>query len=145
MYKIIGGDGQQYGPASAAQIREWIMAGRANAQTLTQAEGALDWKPLSTYPEFADVGTAVAASMPPPLGTLDPRKSKLVAGLLGILVGWAGVHRFYLGYVAIGVVQILVTFITCGIGAIWGFIEGILILVGSTITTDADGRTLKEQ
>jgi TM2 domain-containing membrane protein YozV len=143
MYKIIGGDGQQYGPATAAQIREWVIQGRANPQTLAQAEGSLEWKPLNSYPEFADL--AAAASAPPLLATTDLRKSKLVAGLLGILVGWAGVHRFYLGYTAIGVAQILVTFITCGTGAIWGLIEGILILVGSTITTDADGQPLKEQ
>jgi len=68
-----------------------------------------------------------------------------VAGILGILVGWAGVHRFYLGYTAIGIAQILVTFLTCGAGYIWGLIEGVLILVGSTITTDADGRPLKDQ
>ena len=144
MYKILGGDGQQYGPATGVQIREWIAAGRANAQTLAQAEGSQEWKPLTTYPEFAELASAVAAPTPPYLGAVDQRKSKLVAGLLGILVGWAGVHRFYLGYVANGVVQILVTAVTCGFGAIWGFIEGILILVGSSITTDAEGRPLKE-
>ena len=143
MFKIIGGDGQQYGPATPAQIREWIAAGRANAQTLAQAEGALEWKPLGSFPEFTDL--ASGTSNPPLLAATDLRKSKLVAGLLGILVGWAGVHRFYLGYTAIGVAQILVTVITCGMGAIWGFIEGILILVGSTIITDVDGRPLKEQ
>jgi TM2 domain-containing membrane protein YozV len=143
MYKIIGGDGQQYGPATAAQIKEWIAAGRANGQTLGQVEGSIEWKPLSSFPEFADV--TPGSSSPPVLAATDLRKSKLVAGLLGILVGWAGVHRFYLGYIAIGVAQILVTFITCGMGAIWGLIEGILILVGSTITTDADGRPLKDQ
>lgn len=144
MYKIIGGDGQQYGPATAAQIREWVAAGRANAQTLAQAEGTVEWKPLSGFSDFADL-TAVASAAPPVLAATDLRKSKLVAGILGILVGWAGVHRFYLGYTAIGVAQILVTFITCGAGYIWGLIEGILILVGSTITTDADGRPLKDQ
>ena len=143
MYKIIGGDGQQYGPATAAQLREWVIQGRASPQTLAQAEGSLEWKPLNSYAEFADL--AATASAPPILATTDLRKSKLVAGLLGILVGWAGVHRFYLGYTAIGVAQILVTFITCGMGWVWGLIEGILILVGSTITTDADGRPLKEQ
>jgi TM2 domain-containing membrane protein YozV len=143
MYKIIGGDGQQYGPATAAQIREWIAAGRANAQTLAQLEGAVEWKPVGSYPDFADL--AIAGSAPPVLAATDLRKSKLVAGILGILVGWAGVHRFYLGYTAIGIAQILVTFLTCGAGYIWGLIEGILILVGSTITTDAEGRPLKDQ
>ncbi len=71
-------------------------------------------------------------------------KSKLAAGLLGIFVGGFGVHRFYLGYIGIGVVQIIVTLITFGVGALWGFIEGILILAGA-MNKDAEGRPLKEE
>jgi hypothetical protein len=76
----------------------------------------------------------------------DPQaKSKIVAGLLGIFLGGFGVHRFYLGYTKIGVIQIVVTLVTCGIGAIWGFVEGILYLVGSgNYTTDATGRPLRD-
>ncbi len=79
---------------------------------------------------------------PPPAG--GELKNKLVAGLLGIFLGGFGIHRFYLGYSKIGVIQIVVTVVTCGAGALWGFIEGILILVGSTITTDVDGRPLTQ-
>lgn len=82
----------------------------------------------------------------PPLwpGYVDPSaKSRQTAGLLGIFLGGVGVHRFYLGYTSIGVLQILVTVATCGIGGFWGTIEGILILSGKGITTDADGRPLK--
>ncbi|HHW28566.1 MAG TPA: NINE protein [Syntrophomonadaceae bacterium] len=68
-------------------------------------------------------------------------KSKIVAGILGILLGGLGIHRFYLGYIGIGIIQIIVTLVTFGFGAIWGFIEGILILVG-TIDKDAQGRPL---
>ncbi len=71
-------------------------------------------------------------------------KSKLAAGLLGIFVGGFGVHRFYLGYIGIGVAQIFVTLLTFGIGALWGFIEGILILTGAGIKKDAKGRPLRE-
>ncbi len=76
---------------------------------------------------------------------LDPyAKSKLVAGLLGIFLGGFGIQRFYLGYTQIGVIQIVVTILTCGLGAIWGFIEGILYLAGAGgYTTDSDGRPLK--
>ncbi|MCI0744773.1 MAG: NINE protein [Verrucomicrobia subdivision 3 bacterium] len=143
MYKIIGGDGQQYGPVTESQIRDWVVAGRANGQSLAQAEGSLEWKPLSSFSEFSDLASLAIA--PPLIAATDQRKSKLVAGLLGLLIPWSGVHRFYLGYVAIGVAQLLVSILTCGLGSIWGFIEGILILVGSGITTDADGRPLKEQ
>jgi TM2 domain-containing membrane protein YozV len=72
-------------------------------------------------------------------------KSKLAAGLLGIFLGGFGVHRFYLGYTSIGIIQIVVTVITCGIGSLWGFVEGILYLAGANgWTTDASGRPLKE-
>lgn len=61
---------------------------------------------------------------------LESSKSRLVAGLLGIFLGWLGIHRFYLGHKGVGITQILVTLITFGFGGIWGFIEGILILTG---------------
>jgi hypothetical protein len=73
------------------------------------------------------------------------QRSRLVAGLLGILLGSLGIHRFYLGYVGIGIAQIIVTFVTFGLGALWGFIEGILILVGAeSFRRDAKGVPLKE-
>jgi TM2 domain-containing membrane protein YozV len=142
MYRIIGGDGHPYGPVSSETLREWVAQNRVNATTLVQPEGSTDWKPLGQLPEFVGVGSG--PTIPPELAQWDQRKSKLAAGLLGVLLGGLGVHRFYLGYVGIGVAQILVTCITCGLGWIWGFIEGILILVGTTITTDADGRPLKD-
>lgn len=67
-------------------------------------------------------------------------KSRMVAGILGILLGGFGVHNFYLGYNSKAVIQILVTIVTCGIGSIWGLIEGILILVKNpSYLTDANG------
>jgi TM2 domain-containing membrane protein YozV len=68
-------------------------------------------------------------------------KSKIVAGILGIFLGGFGIHRFYLGYTGIGIIQIIVTIVTCGIGYLWGFIEGILILTGN-INKDAQGNDL---
>jgi hypothetical protein len=55
MYKILGVDGREYGPVTAEQLRQWIREGRANAQTKAQAEGATEWKPISAFPEFADL------------------------------------------------------------------------------------------
>ncbi len=71
------------------------------------------------------------------------QKSKMAAGLLGIFLGGWGIHNFYLGYTGKGIAQIIVTILTCGIGALWGLIEGIMILAGS-ITTDANGVPLKD-
>lgn len=53
MYKIIGGDGNEYGPVPAAQVTQWIAEGRANSQTKTRREGEAEWQPLGTFPEFA--------------------------------------------------------------------------------------------
>jgi TM2 domain-containing membrane protein YozV len=58
-------------------------------------------------------------------------KDKTAAGILGILLGGLGIHQFYLGSVGTGLILIAVTFITCGIGAVLGLIEGIMILVMS--------------
>ncbi len=68
-------------------------------------------------------------------------KSKMAAGLLGIFLGGWGVHNFYLGNTSRGIIQIVVSLVTCGLGAWWGLIEGILILCGN-INTDAQGRPL---
>ncbi len=68
-------------------------------------------------------------------------KSKLAAGLLGIFLGGYGVHNFYLGYTGKAIGQIVLTVFTCGIGSIWGFIEGIMILCDKI--PDANGKKLK--
>ena len=72
-------------------------------------------------------------------------KSKIAAGLLGIFLGCFGVHNFYLGYTGKAVAQLLITLLSCFVfsfvSALWGLIEGILILTGS-IATDANGNQL---
>jgi len=68
-----------------------------------------------------------------------PPRSRWVTGLLGLCFGWAGVHRFYLGYNLIGVFQFIVMF--TGIGALWGMIEGLIILANGQFR-DALGRPL---
>jgi TM2 domain-containing membrane protein YozV len=63
-------------------------------------------------------------------------KSKVTAALLCFFLGGLGIHRFYLGYTTIGIVQIL----TCGGCGIWTIIDFILILMGSL--KDKEGREL---
>ena len=74
-------------------------------------------------------------------------KSKIAAGLLGIFLGCFGVHNFYLGFTGKAIAQLLISLLSCGIfawaSAIWGLIEGILILTGS-MNVDADGNPLKD-
>src|SRR5512140_3523 len=85
-----------------------------------------------------------------PVPTGQGQKSKLAAGLLGIFLGFLGIHRFYLGYTNIAIAQLILGIlgiVTCGIttvaSSIWGLIEGIMILAGS-IDKDAAGQPLKD-
>ena len=82
MFTIIGGDGKEYGPVSADQIRSWIAAGRANLQTQAKAIGSDQWQRLGDFPEFA--GPAV----PPIIGGLDPTLADRGVRLLAALLDW---------------------------------------------------------
>lgn len=65
----------------------------------------------------------------------EPTKDKLVAGLLAIFLGTLGIHKFYLGYTKSGVIMLLVSLLTFGVGAtvmaVIALIEGILYLTKS--------------
>lgn len=109
--------------------------------------------PAAGQPSGAAPSPGPYMTPPPPQGTVyapgaGQPKSKMVAGILGIVVGAFGVHRFFLGYTVIGIIQAVLGvlgILTCGIttiiSAIWGLIEGIMILTGS-INKDAQGRPL---
>ena len=86
----------------------------------------------------ASCGNPVNSPSGPAVNGHTSYKSKMAAGLLGIFVGSFGIHNFYLGFNGKAVIQSVLTLFTCGLGGIWGFMEGILILAG-VINRDADG------
>ncbi|MBC8096704.1 MAG: TM2 domain-containing protein [Akkermansiaceae bacterium] len=55
-------------------------------------------------------------------------EKKIAAGICGILLGAFGVHKFILGYTKEGIIQLIISIVTCGIGSIIGLIEGIIYL-----------------
>ena len=67
-------------------------------------------------------------------------KSKIVAGLLNIFLPF-GIGRFYIGDTKTGVLQLVVTVVTCGIGSLWSLIDGIILL--ATDSKDANGYMLR--
>ncbi|GFM20593.1 MULTISPECIES: TM2 domain-containing protein [Mycobacteriaceae] len=72
-------------------------------------------------------------------------KSKVVAGLLQLigLFGLVGTGRIYMGDTKLGVIQLVVGLITCGLGAvIWGIIDAVLILTDKV--RDPQGRPLRD-
>lgn len=102
MYKIIGVDGADYGPVTAAELRQWIFEGRANAQTQVQVEGSLDWRTLGSLPEFAaDLGAAslrVRPALPVIVmgsGVSATTNGMAVAGFILSLLGLPGVCCCY--------------------------------------------------
>ena len=58
-------------------------------------------------------------------------QKKLLAGILGIVLGGLGVHRFVLGDTTGGIIRIAITVVTCGAGSLIGLIEGIIYLTKS--------------
>ncbi len=95
MYKIIGGDGKEYGPITIEVLTDWAKQGRVNPQTRVQAEGSADWKPAAEYPELQAIFAGVAAAAAP--GPISagasagaPQQSglaitSLVLGILGLV------------------------------------------------------------
>ncbi|WP_027137914.1 NINE protein [Gaetbulibacter saemankumensis] len=56
---------------------------------------------------------------------------KVLAGVLGILFGGLGIHKFVLGYNKEGIILLIASILTCGIASIIGLIEGIIYLTKS--------------
>jgi len=61
MYRILGGDGKEYGPITTETLRQWIAEGRANAETQVRPEGASEWQALGSLPEFSSATTPASA------------------------------------------------------------------------------------
>jgi hypothetical protein len=74
-FKVIGNDGQEYGPADLATVPAWVAQGRIAASTRVQAAGTTEWKPASAFPEL---GAGVPTNPPPlqPRATTSPGSTR---------------------------------------------------------------------
>ncbi len=68
-YIIIGGDGKEYGPISAEDLRQWFAEGRLNTKTLVKSTSDAEFRPLEKFPEFADLQVSATP------GTINPQAS----------------------------------------------------------------------
>lgn len=93
--------------------------------------------PARRDPNNAMLGIQPTGLSPFPLVRSD--KSRTLGGVLQILI--PGVGRMYLGYPAIGVLQLVMTL--CGVGFLWSWIDGIIILSGG-VRMDGYGRQLND-
>lgn len=102
--------------AAKKPIRESRIAGKTQSdqqQVLTQAKKETEKSPAEA-----------------PSGG----KSQLIALLLCFFLGGLGIHRFYLGYTTIGIIQLL----TAGGCGIWALIDLIRIITGDLKPKDGD-------
>lgn len=53
---------------------------------------------------------------------------RVLCGVMGLLLGGFGIHRFVIGDVTGGILRIVISVVTCGLGGMIGFIEGIIYL-----------------
>jgi len=134
-YCMIGG--RQYGPVDFGRLKEWAAQSRISPSDMVWSDLDQAWK---TAGQISGLFGSMAVEPP-----LPQFRSRLAAGLLAVLVGWLGVHNFYLGNTGKGLAQLLITTLTCGVGwpisFIWSLVEGIMILTNS-INVDSQGRPL---
>jgi hypothetical protein len=131
----------QLGPLTRDQIDELVEGGVIARDTYVWRAGmdasAPPVQPAPGIdPRYAPV--AIPAQYPT-FGGLRSDRSRTAAGIIQLLV--PGVGRMYLGYMAYGVLQLVTAL--CGIGFVWSFIDGIVILSGG-MKYDGYGRELSD-
>lgn len=138
MFTIIGSDGRPYGPVSLDQIRQWLSEGRATPQSLVQEEGRAEWTTVGAVLGSPEPGASPPMAAPTPPALRTGAENRIAAGVLGILLGCLGVHKFVLGYAVEGIIMLAVSLsgaILCWIPtfvmAVIGFVEGIIYLTKS--------------
>jgi hypothetical protein len=130
MYTIIGGDGREYGPVTAEQVRGWIAGGRANLQTKIKVADSAEWHAVSDFPELVGGPAAAAAPAVPPLPGAFPTFTPIVK--LDILScyerSWALLKANFWPFVGAAAVIVLVSL---ALGEIQrGLPRGLASLVG---------------
>ncbi len=131
---------ERKGPVDEATIRSLISSGVISIDTLVWTEGMPSWVALQQ--------TSLAAGMPVPppspasfqASANANAKDRVAYVLLAVLLG-CGIHNFYAGYNTKGIIQLLVSILTCGIG--WIFMWIWAIVEACTVTKDANGVAFK--
>ena len=159
----------QLGPLTFEQMAELIEGGVIARETYVWKSGMNDWLPADKAGDLSKAFSAADPFLapPPPPGSAPPRpiaprpaaapvqfqsaypafgsglrsdKSRILAGLLNFI---PGVGRIYLGYSAIGVLQLVVFVCSFGIGGFWAWIDAVIILSGG-VRMDGYGRQLTD-
>ena len=73
------------------------------------------------------------------------QKSKLAAVLLCYFLGFIGMHDFYLGNNKNGIIKIVLSLCTAGVGGLIWSLYDLIRLMTDAVNTDADGVALKRE
>jgi TM2 domain-containing membrane protein YozV len=131
------------GPIDEATIRGLLTSGQISIDTLVWTTGMSSWVPLQQSSLGAGLPTPPNAvpSYPMPVQGNPDAKDRIAYILLAVFIGHLGIHNFFAGYTSRGVIQLVITIVTCGIGGIatwiWAIIEA------CTVTKDANGVNFK--
>lgn len=136
-----GQQGQQLGPVPFDQLKQMAAAGTLRPADYVWTEGMPNWKTAGEIaglftgpPPLAGAAGGVSYSMPASPAS-QFAGTKIAAGVMGILLGSLGVHKFVLGMVWPGLILLLATICSCGallpVTQVVGIIEGILYLTKS--------------
>ena len=137
-------DGERHGPVSTDQLKELAAAGKLGVEDLVWKDGMQDWVPAGKVKNLLPSASPIVAPARSPGRAMDQERlpaagmpadisnRKLAAGLTAVMTGMFGIHKFVLGQNIAGLITVLVTVVTFGLGAgvmaIIGMFEGVTYL-----------------
>jgi TM2 domain-containing membrane protein YozV len=134
--------GEQRGPFP----KEQLLGQGLRPETLVWTDGMPQWQRADSVLDLASLfGAAPVVAAPVAYASVanvltapsrdGVSSTKLAAGLCAILIGALGIHKFIIGATTAGVITLVISLATCGVGAVVfhviGIIEGIIYLTKS--------------
>ena len=85
--------------------------------------------------QWQQFGNQASSAMDSVFNNGPSGKSRGIAGLLAILMGWCGLHYFYIGKTSAGVLFLLIAILSCGVLAtittVVSIIQGVLFFTST--------------
>lgn len=139
-FYTVGGT-EQRDPVGTGAILQLIAAGIVGGDELVWRQGFVDWRPITAVEQFTHALTAAATPVLPRAtdaavpGAGDPGYdafvgNKITAGVLALVCGTFGIHKFILGLTRGGTTMLLLSVLLFPIPvlSIVAFVEGVLYL-----------------
>jgi len=135
--------GSQFGPVAWSELRQFADSGQLQSSDLVWSQGMGNWAPAHaieglivpqrntrSFSQTAKQAQDYARKLFEP-GAHEPADvNRIAVGVLAILFGWLGVHKFILGRTGQGAIMLLISCTMIGMFPMFmiGFVEGIIYL-----------------